>query len=49
MIRKILLFVLLPLLGYGQDTVTWSLDLPEFTVRTAGKPKTIQYGVNRTE
>ncbi len=37
MIRKILLFVLLPLLGYGQDTVTWSLDLPEFTVRTAGK------------
>ena len=37
MIRKILLFVLLPLLSYGQDTVTWSLDLPEFTVRTAGK------------
>ena len=37
MIRKILLFVLLPILSYGQDTVTWSLDLPEFTVRTAGK------------
>ena len=46
MIRKILLFVLLPLLGYGQDTVTWSLDLPEFTVRTAGKKESSAAVIN---
>jgi hypothetical protein len=40
MIRKILFFVMLPFIGISQDTVTWSLDLPEFTVRTAGKKET---------
>jgi hypothetical protein len=37
MIRKILILTLLPLFANSQDTVTWSLNLPEFTVRTAGK------------
>jgi len=37
MIRKILFLTLLPFFANSQDTVTWSLNLPEFTVRTAGK------------
>lgn len=37
MIRKILILTLLPFFANSQDTVTWSLNLPEFTVRTAGK------------
>lgn len=40
MLKKLLFLLCFPLSLYSQDTVTWSLDLPQFTVRTAGKKET---------
>lgn len=40
MLKNVLFLLFLPLSLFSQDTVTWSLDLPQFTVRTAGKKET---------
>ncbi len=46
MIRKILFILMFPVCLFSQDTVTWSLNLPEFTVKSVGKKESSAAVIN---